>query len=159
MRSYLFLRSLRTIIVSRSLSFSKLFQYSNNDRELPSTTLPHESQDFTNSIPSKQEIWETLKSMKKNASPGPDGFNVAFYLAAWNWIGDDVTALINNFYVTGILPAHLNETHITLIPKKLACRVPSDYRPISLCNVIYKLIAKSLANRLCESHMVIPLIL
>lgn len=91
---------------------------SNNDRELPSTTLPHESHDFTNSIPSKQEIWETLKSMKRNASPGPDGFNVAFYLVAWNWMGDDVTALISNFYLTAILPVHLNDTHITLIPKK-----------------------------------------
>jgi hypothetical protein len=86
--------------------------------------------------------------MKKNASPGPDGFNVTFYLAAWSWIGDDVTALINKFYLTGILPPRLNDTQIALIPKKLACHLPSDYRPISLCNVIYKLIAKSLANRL-----------
>lgn len=91
---------------------------SKNDWTLPSITFPHETQDFTNSIPSKQEIWETLKSMKKNASPGPDGFNVGFYLAAWSWIGDDVTTLINNFYLTGILPAHLNDTHIALIPKK-----------------------------------------
>jgi hypothetical protein len=28
--------------------------------------------------------------MKRNASPGPDGFNVEFYLATWTWIGDDV---------------------------------------------------------------------
>lgn len=50
----------------------------NNDRNLPSTTLPHDSHDYTNSIPSKQEIWEILKAMKNNASPGPDGFNVSF---------------------------------------------------------------------------------
>ena len=54
--------------------------------------------------------------MKKNASPGPDGFNVAFYLAAWSWTGDDVTALIRNFYITGTLPLHLKDTHIALIP-------------------------------------------
>jgi hypothetical protein len=91
--------------------------------------------------------------MRKNASPGPDGFNVGFYLAAWSWIGDDITSLIRNFYTTGILPPHLNDTHIALVPKKLSCLLPSDYRPISLCNVIYKLIAKSLVNRL-KDHLV-----
>jgi hypothetical protein len=86
--------------------------------------------------------------MRKNASPGPDGFNVGFYLAAWNWIGDDITTLIRNFYTTGILPPHVNDTHIALVPKKLSYSLPSDYRLTSLCNVIYRLIAKSLANRL-----------
>lgn len=86
--------------------------------------------------------------MRRNASPGPDGFNVAFYISAWDWIGDDVTAVVTTFYTTGILPPHLNDTQIALIPKKLTCHLPSDFRPISLCNVIYKIIAKFLANRL-----------
>lgn len=120
----------------------------NNDRANLQIAMPQETSDFTNSIPDKQEIWEILKAMKKNASPGPDGFNVGFYLSAWSWIGDDVTNVVRNFYNTGIIPPQLNDTHIALIPKKLACRMPSDFRPISLCNVIYKIIAKSLANRL-----------
>jgi hypothetical protein len=65
--------------------------------------------DFTYSIPDKKEIWQTLNEMKKRASPGPDGFNVEFYLAAWSWIGDDVTCII---------PPHINDTNIALIPKK-----------------------------------------
>jgi hypothetical protein len=120
----------------------------NNDRANLQIAMPQETSDFTNSIPDKQEIWEILKAMKKNASPGPDGFNVGFYLSAWSWIGDDVTNVVRNFYNTGIIPPQLNDTHIALIPKKLACHMPSDFRPISLCNVIYKIIAKSLANRL-----------
>uniref|UniRef100_A0A8R7PPL8 Reverse transcriptase domain-containing protein n=1 Tax=Triticum urartu TaxID=4572 RepID=A0A8R7PPL8_TRIUA len=86
--------------------------------------------------------------MKLNASPGPDGFNVEFYLAAWDWIGEEVTQLVTTFYKTGILPPHINDTNIALIPKKLVPQVPMDYRPISLCNVVYKIIAKSLANRI-----------
>jgi hypothetical protein len=86
--------------------------------------------------------------MKRNASPGPDGFNVEFYIATWEWIGDDVHQLVKNFFLTASLPAHANDTHIALIPKKLVPMVPADYRPISLCNVIYKIIAKCLANRL-----------
>lgn len=115
-------------------------------------TSPPQSNDFTDSIPIKEEIWETLKGMKRNASPGPDGFNVEFYLATWEWIGDDVHAIINNFFHTGILPPQSNKTHISLIPKKLISQVPADYRPLSLCNVIYKIITKCLENRL-KQHL------
>uniref|UniRef100_A0A453D719 Reverse transcriptase domain-containing protein n=1 Tax=Aegilops tauschii subsp. strangulata TaxID=200361 RepID=A0A453D719_AEGTS len=93
-----------------------------------------------------------LKDMKLKASPGPDGFNVEFYLATWDWIGEEVTQLVTNFYQTATLPSHINNTNIALIPKKLVPLLPTDYRPISLCNVIYKIIAKSLANRL-KSHL------
>lgn len=73
---------------------------------------------------------------------------MAFYTSAWDWIGDDVTNVVRNFYTTTVLPPHLNDTHIALIPKKLACHLPSDFRLVSLCNVVYKIIAKSLANML-----------
>jgi hypothetical protein len=123
----------------------------NNDRTNLGTTIPQDTNDFTsNSIPDKQDIWEILKAMKKNVSLGPNGFNVGFYISAWSWIGDDVTTVVKNFYTTCIMPPHLNDNQIALIPKKLACHVPSNFRLISLCNVIYKVIAKSLANRLKE---------
>ena len=60
-----------------------------------------------------------LKDMKLNASPGPDGFNVEFYLATWDWIGEEVTHLVTNFYQTTTLPSHINNTNIALIPNKL----------------------------------------
>jgi hypothetical protein len=86
--------------------------------------------------------------MRNDASPGPDGLNAAFYKAPWHWIGDDVTRLVQNFYYHGHLPPQLNETSIALIPKKQLTTQPQDFRTISLCNVIYKIISKSLANQI-----------
>jgi hypothetical protein len=86
--------------------------------------------------------------MKRNSSPGPDGFNVEFYLSTWAWIGDDVLKLVRDFFISGALPPQASDTHIVLIPKKLAPLVPADFRPISLRNVIYKIISKCIANRL-----------
>lgn len=86
--------------------------------------------------------------MKSSASPGPDGLNAAFFKSAWSWISQDVHDLVTNFYSTIFLHPDLNQTFITLIPKKMQLVVPQDFRPISLCNVIYKLIAKFLAERL-----------
>lgn len=46
------------------------------------------------------------------------------------------------------MPAKLNDTHICLIPKTKNPQKVTEYRPISLCNVIYRILAKVLANRL-----------
>ncbi|XP_044365064.1 uncharacterized protein [Triticum aestivum] len=76
--------------------FKQNFQTNNADHGRPylRTQPDAHQQDPTTSIPDKQEIWQILNEMRRNASPGPDGLNVAFYIAAWEWIGDDVTDLV-----------------------------------------------------------------
>ena len=54
---------------------------------------------------------------------------------------------ILEFLNNGHMLLALNHTHIVLIPKIKNPAKMSDFRPISLCNVIYKIIAKVLANR------------
>ena len=104
--------------------------------------------DFTYSMPDSSEVHAIIKEMKSNSTPGPDGLNAAFYKSAWPWIKEDVLKVINDFYSSKTMHTDINQTYITLIPKKIQPTIPQDFRPISLCNVIYKIISKSLANRI-----------
>lgn len=98
---------------------------------------------YTYSTPSINEIHDIVKSMRSNAAPGPDGLNAAFYKSSWNWVKHDVYKVVTDFYSTALLP---------LIPKKAQPIIPQDYVPTGLCNVIYKIIAKYVANRV-KNHL------
>ena len=103
---------------------------------------------YVTSKPRVQELRNIIKNMRNNASPGPDGLNAGFYKAAWAWVSTDVHNLVSNFYTYAFLNHEITQTYITLIPKKMQPALPQDFRPISLCNVIYRLVAKTLADRL-----------
>ena len=81
-------------------------------------------------------------------APGPDGMPPIFYQHYWKKIGDEVTEAVLFCLNTGKIPLGLNHTYLTLIPK-VKCHVRvKKFRPIALCNVLYKIISKVLANRL-----------
>ncbi|GAU26046.1 hypothetical protein TSUD_225070 [Trifolium subterraneum] len=95
----------------------------------------------------KVEIQQALFQMHPDKSPGPDGFNPAFYQRFWEQCSDDIFSAASTWLERGYFPTSLNETNICLIPK---CDNPTsmkDLHPISLCNM-YKMISKVLANRL-----------
>lgn len=97
---------------------------------------------------SKEEVYKTLKSMPSGKSPGTEGLNSEFYLFYWNIVGDHLFKAISFFFNSGQLPSSWGKTYVALIPKKPNPTSVSDFRPISLCNVCYKIITKMLANRL-----------
>lgn len=66
----------------------------------------------------------------------------------WAIFKDDVTRAVQEFLVTGIMPEEVNDTCIVLIPKIQQPETLKDFRPISLCNVTYKVVSKCLVNRL-----------
>ena len=63
-------------------------------------------------------------------------------------MGSSVTNMVLNVLNNNLPIFEINKTNISLIPKKNNPSRMSEFHPISLCNVIYKLISKTLANRL-----------
>ena len=96
----------------------------------------------------EDKVKHALKQMDVNTAPGPDGLPPLFYKQFWGKIGKEVSEAVLAILNSGTIPANLNHTFITLIPKIQCPRKDLDFRPISLSNVLYKLIAKVLANRL-----------
>ena len=96
----------------------------------------------------KAEVEIALSQMEALKSPGPDGMPPLFFQQFWPIIWDEVADAVLTCLNTGSIPPSINQTFITLIPKvKSPVRV-SEYRPIALCNILYKLISKVIANRL-----------
>lgn len=94
------------------------------------------------------EVRKAVFQMHPDKSPGPDGFNPGFYQKFWDIVGTDVVRLVQNFFTAGEFPDHLSDTYICLIQKKTKPETMGDLRPIALCNVVYKILSKVLANRL-----------
>ncbi|XP_019149856.1 PREDICTED: uncharacterized protein LOC109146658 [Ipomoea nil] len=97
-----------------------------------------------------EEVKLALFDMAPDKAPGPDGMTPSFYQRFWPVVGHDLTSFVLSCLNRKNIPERLNDTTIVLIPKKKVPEKVGDLRPIALCNVAYKVIAKVLANRLKE---------
>ena len=71
-----------------------------------------------------------------------------FYQKYWDIIGEDVIKAVLDILNFNALITELNKTNIALITKINNLTKISEFRPIRLCNVSYKIVSKILANRL-----------
>ncbi|XP_057418984.1 uncharacterized protein LOC130713213 [Lotus japonicus] len=111
-------------------------------------TIPHDcTKDLLEPV-SKAEVKRALMSMKSFKAPGPDGFQPVFFKKYWDIVGEDIWRVVRDAFVTGSIDPALAETLIVLIPKVDVPTQMKDLRPISLCNVVYKIITKVLVSRI-----------
>ncbi|KAL0363816.1 UNVERIFIED_CONTAM: hypothetical protein Sangu_0479200 [Sesamum angustifolium] len=94
------------------------------------------------------EVTRALSQMAFFKSPSLDDMSPIFYQKFLHIVKLDVMTYVLNLLNSYSMAIKLNETHIVLIPK---CKNPeflSQFRRISLCNVVYKLASKTIANKL-----------
>ncbi|GER24988.1 RNA-directed DNA polymerase-like protein [Striga asiatica] len=133
--------------------FEQLFSYEYVDGDseilqgLPCVITAGMNQDLTKAV-DEMEIKNALWAMDPGKAPGIDGFSPSFFQSCWHIIKTDLCLAVQNSFVTGCIPKATNHTVITLIPKTKYPKLVTDYRPISLCTITYRLIAKILALRI-----------
>ena len=89
-----------------------------------------------------------VSSFPPDKAPGPNGFTTLFYQKCWDFIGSDLLAVVEESRRNAKMIRSFNSTNIAIIPKVKKLTSFADFRPISLCNMIYKLITKAIYMRL-----------
>ena len=118
--------------------------------------ISHEEAPSLIQLVSLSEVESALNSFKKDRSPGPDAWPAKFYLHFFDLLGNELLSAVDYARVSGCIPSSLNSTFLALIPKKENRFTFVDFRPISLCNLLYKLISKVISMRLkhfLDSHI------
>ena len=104
--------------------------------------------DSCEGLMTKEECEKALSKMDGNTSPGLDGLSTEFYKTFWNELGDLIIDSFNEAFENDMLSDSRNISILSLIFKKGDTSKIKNYRPISLTNTDYKLLAHVLVNHL-----------
>lgn len=95
-----------------------------------------------------EELEKVLKDLKTNKSPGEDGIISEFYILYWDIIKNDFFTLLQEIFDKNVLSKSQHKGVLTLLHKGGERENIKNWRPLTLLNTDYKIIAKLLAMRL-----------
>lgn len=135
------------------LYFSNLFKQGENFifdhwKDVTSIWFTRDDNQLLQNPITNQDVWHAIKSIKAFKAPGTDGLQAIFYRQNWNIVGPSVCAFVQQCFNTKNIPEEVNATQVVLIPKLPNPETIKHFRPISLCNVTYKIITKIIVNRI-----------
>lgn len=100
-----------------------------------------------------QEIITALFSFQPYKAPGPDGLHPQLFLSQWKIVGKSVLDFCHQVFHSQFVPSSTNTNLLCLISKFANANHLKNFRPISLCNNIYKVIIKIIVNRI-KAHLI-----
>ena len=108
---------------------------------------------------SRVDIERAFKSFKPLKAPGPNGLHPVFFQKFWDTIRDSSTSFILDIFRLRKMPFETNATLVCLIPKVTKPESIHQFRPIGLCNTLYKVVTKILVLclKLLLSNLIHPL--
>lgn len=112
--------------------------------------------DFLGDVPDLGELEGILKLMLIDRCLGSNGITPKVLRVCWHFIGEDFLEMVKCYWETGTIALKILEGIIKLISKSSYKQEIMDWRPITLVNIIYKLIAKLLAE--CLGLLLLDLI-
>ena len=110
--------------------------------------LNEEEKKICDGLLTSDECKRAIFAMKKNKAPGCDGISIEFYQTFWPQIKDLLVSALNECYITDTMSNTQRKGVITLLFKKGDNQSLKNWRPITLLNCDYKIIAAVLAGRL-----------
>jgi len=116
---------------------------------LPESVLNELDTKLLDNLISLEECKEALDDLPSGKTPGSDGLTKEFYLCFWEELGHLFYLSLLRSVEVGELTIEQRRGVINLLPKAdKDLRYIKNWRPISILNVDYKIIAKILANRM-----------